>query len=349
MTCMCGDSECKSCGTAQGTLAPSYNHGARVVIGLDPDGYEVILDFEIKTLGEVGDVRVQTVADREYWVGPYVRLCVTGSTNDLVFGGRSYAGQIQGVIRADLDRYRELFVSRKWIERVLEIWDRYHMNDKKAGTDVQTDFIREVDRRWRKASHEFHCEMLKRHWLYSDCGHEYGSREFLRVIPDDVLDEILDLVEEGAEASNARRGMMPHRKLLSGVSAKNMPAFRKAWADMLEAGERVYSEPAQVGKSTAGFTYKLNQFAEMPEMLRNFYRVFVDGCDSVTIKWLGLDKATIVYEDGTETGEMLLAFPRGVEELIRRLGIDLKEPVCFKITRRGEGLDRDYQVEPLKD
>lgn len=211
MTCMCGDPFCRSCGTAQGTYVARYNQGARVVIGKNPSGYDVTLEFTIKTYGKDGDMR--TTTEGKPYPGPFVRFCVIGTTQDPRVEGQAYSGQIQERIREGLDRYQFLYVSRKWMGRILELWDLYHMNDMNAGTEAQIEIVRSADKRrdqWLGKSrdwsdHQFYCEVLKIRGRYIDRGFEYGSQEFLRVIPEDVLDEILDLVEEGAEESRKRR------------------------------------------------------------------------------------------------------------------------------------------------
>lgn len=212
MTCMCGDNECPSCGLAQGTYTPRYNQGACVVIGKNPNGYEVTLEFTIKTHGQDGDMR--TTTEGEPYTGPFVRFCVIGTTQDPEMGvDKIWSGQIQERIWEELDRYQELYVSRKWLERILELWGRYHMNDMKAGTEAQLEIVASADKRrdqWHGCLedwtvHRFYCEVLKTCGLYYDRGHEYGGRDFLRVIPEEDLDEILTLVEEGAEESRNKR------------------------------------------------------------------------------------------------------------------------------------------------
>ena len=214
MTCMCGDPECPSCGTAQGTYVARYNQGARVVIGKNPAGYEVTLEFTIKTYGQDGDMR--TTTEPRPYTGPFVRFCVIGTTQDPAVGvAKTFSGQIQGRIRGELDRYQVLYVSRKWLDRILELWDQYHMNDMKAGTEAQLYIVDSADKRrnqWHGcleewSVHRFYCEVLKVCGLYVDQGYEYAGRDYLRVISDKDLDEILNLIEEGAEESRNKRGV----------------------------------------------------------------------------------------------------------------------------------------------
>jgi len=94
---------------------------------------------------------------------------------------RSYSGQC----REEIKKY--IVAPRQNFDRIIEIWEKYHLNDMHAGTPKQEQFIKE-----HIQTHDYKtiCEELQKAGLYEDNGYRYGSGWLYEPIPESVLDEI---------------------------------------------------------------------------------------------------------------------------------------------------------------
>lgn len=120
--------------------------------------------------------------------------------SDIVSGGQNY------------DTISELFPSNKKVQRLIEIWKQYHLNNMQAGTKRQTEALN----KWRKENniqgwdYDQSVEHLKSIDLYKDKGYEYGSGWLYQPIPEDILKEFKSLIsdlnstkmQEGAEVES---------------------------------------------------------------------------------------------------------------------------------------------------
>jgi hypothetical protein len=77
--------------------------------------------------------------------------------------------------------------------KLLEIWERWHLNDMKAGTPKQEAFIRE----WKKENRYDYtkaCDALaKAGLLYVEHGYKYGSAWLTEEVPQNVIDWLFNL------------------------------------------------------------------------------------------------------------------------------------------------------------
>jgi len=80
-------------------------------------------------------------------------------------------------------------VKTKRIRRIEEIWNKYHLNDMKAGTKLQTEAI-EHWREQNKYDYTQACEYLKSIGLYEDRGYKYGHGWLYMPIPENILEEL---------------------------------------------------------------------------------------------------------------------------------------------------------------
>lgn len=90
---------------------------------------------------------------------------------------------------ADIKGYTKLFISEDDLNAIVEIWNRWHLNDMKAGSRKQQSFIDE----WKKTnkySYDKACKALKEAGLYEDNGYKYGHSWLVELIPDEVIIEI---------------------------------------------------------------------------------------------------------------------------------------------------------------
>lgn len=73
--------------------------------------------------------------------------------------------------------------------RIMEVWEQYHLNDMHAGTQKQEQYIRKHIKTY---DYNTVCEELKKAGLYEDGGYKYGSGWLYEPIPESVLDEIFN-------------------------------------------------------------------------------------------------------------------------------------------------------------
>lgn len=84
---------------------------AKKAIGLDPNGYKVWIELRL------------TESDGK------LRFSMTGFAQWRPHTDYSYCGQIQDYIRKELGAYRRLDVPKAQIVELLDLWDRWHLND----------------------------------------------------------------------------------------------------------------------------------------------------------------------------------------------------------------------------
>jgi hypothetical protein len=103
-------------------------------------------------------------------------------------------GQIIGSLRNDdpsVWSFNEGWTP-EMMQKLLEVWDCWHLNDMKAGTQKQDAFIRE----WKKTNRYDYtaaCEALKEAGLYEDNGYKYGHSLLKEDVPQDVIDWLFGL------------------------------------------------------------------------------------------------------------------------------------------------------------
>ncbi len=96
---------------------------------------------------------------------------------------------------ADIKNYKELFITEQDLKTITDIWQKWHLNDTKAGTVKQQAFIDE----WKKNnSYDYTavCEALKEAGLYEDNGYKYGHSWLVNPLPEEIIKEITDIFEK---------------------------------------------------------------------------------------------------------------------------------------------------------
>ena len=114
----------------------------------------------------------------------------------------SICGEIWNHIRTDCysagqntDEIRKSFKGSKRVQRICEIWDRWHLNGMKSGTVLQTaviDAYKKANPDWRYDYGQA-CEILKKEGVYEDRGYKYGSSWLCEPLPPEIEAEIVDL------------------------------------------------------------------------------------------------------------------------------------------------------------
>ncbi|MCK5639870.1 MAG: hypothetical protein KAJ19_03705 [Gammaproteobacteria bacterium] len=151
-----------------------------LIVGLDPDGFRVTLTLTLKE-----KEKTQKVNDMLITSKPGITLSICGDS-------KHYGGQIHDTIKSEFPDYKRHDVKYKRIARIIQIWERWHLNDLTAGTVMQEDAIRE----WKRTNdYEYGaaCAFLKDIGLYEVKGYKYGTAWLFEKIPDEIITEIKEL------------------------------------------------------------------------------------------------------------------------------------------------------------
>lgn len=89
-----------------------------------------------------------------------------------------------------LDEIGGYFHQNKQLQRIIEIWHEYHLNDMQAGTKKQTEAVNEYLAKGNKYDYSEICGYLNSIELYIDKGYKYGSNWLYKPIPENILNEL---------------------------------------------------------------------------------------------------------------------------------------------------------------
>jgi len=81
------------------------------------------------------------------------------------------------------------------VRRVIELWERWHLNDLKAGTREQAAAIAHSFDDENRYTFDLACEYLRNAELYKDRGYHYGCEWLVELLPQEVVDEIHTIIE----------------------------------------------------------------------------------------------------------------------------------------------------------
>lgn len=81
-------------------------------------------------------------------------------------------------------------------KRIISIWKKYHLNDMRAGTKVQTEVIESAIKNGELADYDYTkvCDYLKSKNLYEDNGYVYGTKWLFEKIPYEVKEDLFSIV-----------------------------------------------------------------------------------------------------------------------------------------------------------
>lgn len=84
--------------------------------------------------------------------------------------------------------------AKKFITAQLyEVWDRWHLNDMRAGTPAQTELVKEFLATCPGADYDEQCIFLSNHGLLVDGDYRYGSAWLKEDLPQEVIDYVHSL------------------------------------------------------------------------------------------------------------------------------------------------------------
>ena len=106
------------------------------------------------------------------------------------------AGQIHADIRENMHRvamWHDGWTAEK-LSKLLEVWERWHLNDKCAGTPEQREIIKNAEKqRGSRLYYEQACRELQICGMYKHNGYVYGTDWLYEELPEDVVAFIMSL------------------------------------------------------------------------------------------------------------------------------------------------------------
>ena len=91
------------------------------------------------------------------------------------------------------DLFKEYRIDKSTLFSILDIWDRWHLNNLRAGTRGQNVLVKYYIRRVGYYKYEEVCKFLESKGLLYDRGHKYGSKWLYEPLPQDVIDYLKSL------------------------------------------------------------------------------------------------------------------------------------------------------------
>ena len=92
-----------------------------------------------------------------------------------------------------VDTVAAFFPNDEKAQRMLTIWERWHLNDMRAGTPEQEALLkahRDEYEGYPTSHYEWACQLLKAHDLYEVDGYKYGRAWLTEPLPKEVITEI---------------------------------------------------------------------------------------------------------------------------------------------------------------
>jgi hypothetical protein len=99
----------------------------------------------------------------------------------------------------NIDEIASLFPHKKTVQRIKAIWERWHLNDLKAGSPNQEEYLRRhpVQITYPESHYDKTCGILKEAGLNPDVAYlhngkpyEYGSSWLTEELPQEVINEV---------------------------------------------------------------------------------------------------------------------------------------------------------------
>lgn len=153
----------------------------RILVGKIPSKDKVFI--EVKMVEKEKKDHAQRTVDLKPAPQKYTTLSCIGE-------GKDYWGQCQQHIRKDLPNI-ELAISKEQLLRILEVWEEWHLNDMEAGTKQQEEIVvNHYGKGKRGYTYKDACDVLEREGLYKDRDYKYGSAWLLRILPEEIIEEV---------------------------------------------------------------------------------------------------------------------------------------------------------------
>ena len=124
-------------------------------------------------------------------------------------------------------------------EKLIELWNRWHLNDMKAGTPKQEEALK----KWREerkihgkyTGYDEECEYLKSIGLYEDNGYKYGTKWLKEELPEDIEQQVNDVFDNIEAIESEERGNMFVKGIIEDIeNEKTDDNIRNEYIEMLE-------------------------------------------------------------------------------------------------------------------
>lgn len=94
--------------------------------------------------------------------------------------------------------YEELLRNFPESARLVEIWERWHLNDMNAGDELQEAYLRalKVTTGWQYTSYENTCSELTKAGIWKHDGYMYGSAWKFEAVPETILTELKEIIKK---------------------------------------------------------------------------------------------------------------------------------------------------------
>lgn len=112
--------------------------------------------------------------------------------------GRHGSGQVSGHLIKDKPAPG---FTKDDVARLCHLWERWHLNDMRAGTPKQEEAVRQWRKANKNAGYKDTCEMLESINLLFDNGYKYGSKWLKEDVPAEVLEWLFTLPGTGSTFS----------------------------------------------------------------------------------------------------------------------------------------------------
>lgn len=107
-------------------------------------------------------------------------------------------------------------------EKLLNLWNNYHLNGMSAGTEKQNQALKEAN----ISGYEKACEYLKSINLYDDNGYKYGSSWLYRTLPENIEAIIENIISEIEFEASKIEGDITLSAEYQDLSDKEMALFK---------------------------------------------------------------------------------------------------------------------------
>lgn len=123
------------------------------------------------------------------------RLSITGVEGPTADGdSKGACGQINYYLR-DLVKYGDGW-NKNNLAEFLNIWERWHLNDMRAGTPKKNECVRNSGKGW---DYYVACQTLKDAGLLMDSGYRYATKWLREEVPDEVIEWLENLPDSPDE------------------------------------------------------------------------------------------------------------------------------------------------------
>ena len=157
-----------------------------LIVGVRNTGKKVKIELEIHQESETRKAHTTNYED----ISGYKSLSICGDRGQ----------NIEEI--ADINNYEELFISKDDLQTIINIWKNWHLNDMKAGTKNQTQYIENLKKNGFKYDYSLACEELKKANLYIDDNYKYGNEWLVEPLPENVINEIIAIFEKYNDTKN---------------------------------------------------------------------------------------------------------------------------------------------------